>query len=122
VDQPLSLANALHFLEDEQLSSVEFVQDYVQLRFNGPCLTVYTNAHKVTKDGSSIAWGDTGYRDALCGLITHTVKKVLLKDSESLSITLDDSSVWFISLRDEDYRGPEALMYSDDFRELWFVV
>ena len=118
----MSFANALHFLEGEQLSSVEFVQDYVQLRFDGPRLTVYTSVHKVTRNEKSVAWGDAGYRDALCSLIGHKVKKALVIDSESLSFTFDDGSVWSMSLRDEDYRGPEALMYNDDLREIWYVV
>jgi hypothetical protein len=76
----------------------------------------------VTRNGAAITWGEAAYRDAICALIKHSVKQALVTDSESLSFTFDDDSVWSISLRDEDYSGPEALMYSDDFRELRFVV
>lgn len=49
-----------------QLSSVEFVQDYVQFRFDGPCLTaitppVFTKASDVPLPGSA------GYRDEPAG-------------------------------------------------------
>ena len=33
----------LSVLIGHQLSSVEFVQDYLQLRFDGPCLTAVTH-------------------------------------------------------------------------------
>ena len=117
-----ALSETLRVLQDEQLSSVEFVQDYVQLRFNGPCLTVYTDVQTVTENGSSRAWDEPGYRDALCNLIAHRVKQVLLVDSESLSLTFDNGVTWAVSLRDEHYRGPEAFMYRDDLRKLCFVV
>jgi hypothetical protein len=39
---PHQVANPLELLEGTQLSSVEFVQDYVQLRFDGPTLTAVT--------------------------------------------------------------------------------
>ena len=122
MDEPLSFNNALQFLVGEQLSSVEFVADYVQLRFNGPCLTVYTIAQKVAKDELAKTWGEPGYCDALCSLIMCTLKQAHVVSNEYLSLTFDDGSVWSVSLRDEDYRGPEAIYYTDNQRELIYVV
>jgi len=52
MEKESSLVDALQVLIGEQLNSVEFVLDYVQLRFNGPCLSVYTNVQKVTRNGT----------------------------------------------------------------------
>jgi hypothetical protein len=55
----------LSSIENEYLSSVEFVMDYVQLYFCGPTLTAY--AELDTREGDfSFKASDPGYRDALC--------------------------------------------------------
>jgi hypothetical protein len=119
MDEPKTLDEALKQLIGEQLSSVEFVQDYLQLRFSGPCLNVYSGLHRVTSSVSSLVWGQPGYRDALCGLISHKVKKAEVLSDERISFIFDNESVWSMSLRKQDYRGPEAF----EFRAgtLWFV-
>lgn len=95
--------------------------DYVQLRFSGPCLTVYTIVQKVGKDGLTKTWGEPGFRDALCNIIAHNLKQAHVVSGEHLSLTFDDGSTWSVSLSDEDYRGPEAIQYMDQQRELWYV-
>src|SRR5690242_9135647 len=52
-------------IHGSQLSSVEFVQDYVQLRFDGPCLTAITWP-VVTVGQQRFRLETPGYRDALC--------------------------------------------------------
>jgi hypothetical protein len=96
-NESVTLTEALQMLEGEQLSSVEFVQDYVQLRLDGPCLTVYTISQTVTRKTSTVTSGEPGYRDALCHLITHKVVQTLVVESECLSLTFDDGSVWSMS-------------------------
>jgi hypothetical protein len=95
--------------------------DYVQLRFNGPCLTVYTLSHQIIKNGKSISWGEPGYRDALCDLIACVVKRTEIVDAERVSLAFENDAVWNMSLRDEDYRGLEAMMFNDDINKYWFV-
>lgn len=113
-----TFADALKRLEGEQLSSVEFVlQDYVQLRFNGPCLNAY-NRHWITSGPSKIMWGEPGYCDALCKLAAHTVQKTKLTDEE-LTIAFDNNEAWIMSLRNEDYRGPEAFYFTDHTGTFW---
>ena len=120
-DEPLSFSNALQFLIGEYLSSVTFVMDYVQLSFSGPSLTVYTTVQKVIKGGFVQSWGEPGFRDALCNIIAHNLEQANVVSGELLSLTFDDGSIWSVSLRDEDYRGPEAIQYRDEQRELWYV-
>ena len=113
---------ALQILVGEQLSSVEFVMDYVQLRFNGQCLTVYSAAHQIKTNGVSVVWGESGYRDALCNLITHKVREINLAVSERLSLIFDGGSAWSLSLCNSDYVGPEALMFTDEMSKSCFVI
>ena len=61
-------------LISSQLSSIEFVQDYLQIRFDGPCINV-TNPLTVKADGKEITSWDAGFRDLLCGQITKTVRR-----------------------------------------------
>jgi hypothetical protein len=117
-----TLEQALHVLIGRQLSSVEFVHDYVQLRFDGHCLTIYSTAHTIAASGLSLRWVQPGYRDALCNLISHKVRAIEMYLSEKLSLTFDNDSVWTLSLRDSDYRGPEALMLTDENGKSLFVL
>src|SRR5438270_1970802 len=121
MNEPKTFNEALKRLIGEQLSSVEFVQDYLQLRFDGPCLTVYGEVKHVFRNQSSISWGQPGYRDTLCGLIAHQVRKTELKTDENISLMFDNESVWSMSLRKEDRHGPEALMYVDCSNNIWIV-
>jgi hypothetical protein len=117
-----TVEQALQVLIGNQLSSVEFVQDHVQLRFDGPCLTIYNAAHTVTANGFSVRWGQPGYRDALCNLIKHKVCEIKMSPSEKLSLTFEKDLVWSLSLRDSDYDGPEALMLTDENSKSLFVL
>lgn len=100
-------------IEGSQLSSVEFVLDYVQLRFNGVfTLTVYTWP-SIRRGAVMIKWGDVEFRNALCDLITHTVLSTSVRPEEVLEITFDDNTVFGVSLKDDDYVCPEAITFSD---------
>jgi hypothetical protein len=93
----------------EQLSAVSFVMDYLQLQFNAYFLTVLTSL-TVVVDQSSHRPGDLHYRNTLCERITHKVEEVVLT-SECLRIGFDDDAVFEISLKEEDYVGPEAINF-----------
>lgn len=104
----------------EQLSSVEFVMDYVQLRFNGPTLTAVT--HPVVEvHGRVYSWGECGFRDALCERIAKRVTSALVKPGDLLRIEFADSSAVKISLRDEDYVGAEAVIFDSGPAHFWVL-
>ncbi len=65
--------HALHELLGQQLSSVWFVWDYVQLRFDEPPVNVYAMPAIQLADGGSLRPGDLGYADALVGQIGATL-------------------------------------------------
>ena len=99
-------------LEGQELTAVEFVSDYVRLRFDGPLLTLYAWPHVLLED-FSIAFGQPEYRNALCAQIGEMVAKAELKELDSLTIEFESGTVIALSLREEDLDGPEAGIYSE---------
>lgn len=95
-------------LEGEQLGSVTFVQDYIQLHFDGQGINVYMPM-SVDAGGITVWSGDIQFRNALCGQIAKVVLSISFQEGESMSITFNDNSRIAISLRAADYSGPEAL-------------
>src|SRR6202012_3883986 len=100
-------------IEGQELSAVEFVSDYVRLRFDGPLLTLYAWPHILLED-FSVAFGEPEYRNALCAQIGEMVAKASLEEDESLTVELESGTVIALSLREEDLDGPEAGSYSAD--------
>ena len=108
-------------LESEQLSSVEFVQDYLQLRFDGPTINVM-NPILVVSGGRQARTGEDQFRNALCEQITKIVRYVNVVEEKSLDIGFEDGSTISISLKLEDYnKGPEAVYYHG-FADQWSGV
>lgn len=103
-----------------QLSSVEFVQDYVQLHFDGPSLAAITHP-VVAAGGTHFEWGSPGYRDALCERIGKTVQEVAVVGGRDIQIKFSDGPRILISLQPEDYRGPEAAVFIGAPGEAWVV-
>jgi hypothetical protein len=106
-------------LKGRVLSSVEFVQDYMQLRFDGPVLTTYT-LPTVSAEGTAIAFGDPEYRNRICAEIGREVRATGL-DKDVVAIQFTDGAEFRISLRDEDYRGPEAVQFQSEPGQVWIL-
>jgi hypothetical protein len=98
---------ALSRIVGEQLSAVVFVQDYLQLQFDGPTLTLLTRISVRSSGGEAVAEGAAGWRDALCGQITRIVKAVRINEGD-LVVDFADGSAISASIRPEDYRCAEA--------------
>lgn len=98
-------------IEGQELTSVEFVSDYVRLRFDGPMLTLYAWPHVLLED-FSLAFSQPEYRNALCAQIGEMVGKAELKELDSMTIEFESGTVIALSLREEDMDGPEAGTYS----------
>jgi hypothetical protein len=98
-----------------QLSAVTFVMDYLQLWFDGPGINVYTPLTVVSGD-QRITDGEPGFRDVLCAQIAKTVAALDLRPADAFAITFEDASCLSISLRPEDYTGPEAF-YAHHFKD-----
>jgi hypothetical protein len=98
-------------LEGQELTAVEFVSDYLRLRFDGPMLTLYAWPQILLAD-FSIAYGEPEYRNALCAQIGEMVAKAALDEMESLTVEFESGTVIALSLREEELDGPEAGSYS----------
>lgn len=100
-------------LEGQELTAVEFVADYLRLRFDGPMLTLYAFPHVLLAD-FSVAFGEPEYRNALCAQIGETVATAKLEELDALTVEFESGTVLALSLREEDQDGPEAGSYSED--------
>jgi hypothetical protein len=105
-------------IEGEQLSAVTFVQDYIQLHFDGPVVTAIT-LPIVIIDDTSFGVGAPGYRDRLCGQIAKKVVRAYVRPADRLQIEFLDGSTLVISLRPKDYRAAEAVIFSDGMTKKW---
>ena len=94
-----------------ELNAVEFVQDYVQLRFETPLLTFYAWPHVLFSE-YSLAYGEPEYRNALCALIGEKVEEATLEEGDSLTLKFENDTVIALSLREEDLDGPQAGAFS----------
>ena len=73
----------------EQLSAVTFVQDYLQLQFDGPSLNALTVV-TVASPGGQAKSGEDQFRNLLCSCITRQVLGVEVREHEALHIRLAD--------------------------------
>ena len=109
---------SLQMLIGEQLSAVTFVQDYLQLHFDGPRLTVFS--HPVIRFGDQTFYGGkSGFRDALCNNIAKKVTEVRVAYGESISIRFADGSTINIPLQDAACLDGEAVTFDAGGNVWW---
>lgn len=101
-------------LRGAQLSAVTFVQDYLQLWFDGPGINI-TNPLTVQIGQTAVTSWKPGFRDALCTQIAKIVSAAEILDGEAFIIRFKDDSLISVSLRREDYTSPEAI-YAHGFK------
>ena len=87
-------------LKGEQLSSVIFVQDYLQLDFDGLRLTCY-KWPKVIIDKVSYSFGESEYRNAICRIIASEVEDINTT-SIDVSIKFKSGVILFPIVDDEE--------------------
>ena len=118
----MSVASEATFkrLEGEHLISVHFLQHYLQLHFEESLLNIYTPV-TVSAVGTATRNDTDGFRDGLCGQIAKRVEAVSLVPSEALIIAFEDGSQLSISLRPDDYAGPEAVE-ARGLAEKWVAI
>jgi hypothetical protein len=99
-------------IEGEELKSVAFVEDFLELRFGAPVLTLYDWPYVLLTD-FSVGYGEPEYRNALCAQIGETVATASLEEDDALTIEFGNGAVFGLSLREEDVDGPESGSYSE---------
>jgi hypothetical protein len=104
-------------LVGEQLSAVCFVQDYLQLEFDGYKLTTYTTPLVETKPDEWLAYEHDQYKNGLCRFIARQVERVVCEPGHVL-ISFQGCSE---RIRLPLHEGQDNIYYTD-FEERWFVV
>lgn len=106
----------------QQLSSVEFVQNYLQLHFDGKSITYYVWP-TITVDAKIYKIDDTGYRDAMCKIITQEVDRIEFVEDKSLTLYFDNTAQIFLSLvRNESNTDIVEFIYFRGLDSEWFVL
>ena len=100
-------------IEGEELKSVAFVEDFLELRFGAPVLTLYDWPYVLLTD-FSVGFGEPEYRNALCAQIGEMVAKASLEELEAMTVEFESGTVIALSLREEELSGPQAGSYSED--------
>jgi len=100
-------------IEGEELLSILFFQDSVALDFSGPVLTLFHWPEVFIPEGAQIgegsyAYGDPGYRDAMCLQIGEPSETISFEEGVALEIKFENGTIFRSSLREEDYEGSEA--------------
>ncbi len=114
-----SSKNALDVLIGNQLSGVLFIQDYVQLQFDGPGLTAL-NWPIVTVADTDYSFGMADYRNVLCERITKIVQRTSVIEGQEIRIDLDDESSISISLTpSEDPAMSEMAIFDNGPKDFW---
>jgi hypothetical protein len=98
-------------IDDEELKSVTFIEDFLELRFGAPLLTLYAWPYVMLTD-FSVAFGEPEYRNALCAQIGETVAAASLEEDDALTIELSNGVVLGLSLREEDVDIPVSGAFS----------
>ena len=104
----------LDVLVEQQMSAVIFVQDYLQLDFDGKRLTLNVWP-KVSLDGTTFVSADTGYKDALCSLIGRKVVAVSEAEIE-IGLIFDEAQV---SIDLSVNIGVEHMIFEDTLTNAW---
>ena len=99
-------------IEGQELTAVEFIGDHLRLYFDGPRFTLYDWPTVLLSD-FSVAFGEPEYRNALCAHMGQLVEKAVLEDEESLTIELENGTVFGLSLHGEDLDGPVVGSFSE---------
>lgn len=89
----LTLKEAMSEIVGRQLSSVTFVQDYLQLDIDGSSLTAYT-APAVDLGSQPLRRGEVGWRDALCEQIGSYIQQVEV-DERHVALLFENGATIF---------------------------
>lgn len=94
-------------LVGEQLSGVCFVQDYVELDFNGPILRSIADP-LITGPSQEMKFPQPGSRDALCALIGRKVTKAKIQVRENLNLDFGEGYTFSIPLDSDHAQNGES--------------
>lgn len=92
------------------LTSVQFVMDYLILGFEPKgALTTLVWPEVIDRNGA-ITFGKLGYRDRLCDLITHVIRRAEIDDNDTILLRFDPTEELRIPLKSQDAPGERAVL------------
>lgn len=94
------------------VSAVTFVQDYLQLHFDGPLLNLFVWP-RVAEPAAVLNFGMAGYRDALCALIGKTLSAVTEEAGVALCLHFTHGIAIEVPLLPDFRQCPEAVVFLD---------
>lgn len=106
-------------LVGRNLATVVFLRWYLQLTFDGPCLTCETWP-TVSVGNGDVCYGDVGYRDALCSLLSEVVVSTQERTGLGLLIEMESGEIRIHPSAD-DLEGPEIARLSGFEDGRWMV-
>ena len=111
IDPKLDANGAILFSEIEgaELTSVQFVMDYLILGFRGRGALTTLVWPEVVQHRRPLVFGMSDYRDALCALLTSVVEKTQITEDETIVITFHSGVHLRIALRNAKHAGERAI-------------
>ncbi len=113
-------SEALAALVGQELTSLEFVMDYVQLHFDRQHLSIISPPVLVA-EGCQHGWESRELCQLLRECIRRRVVSTSVREGDRLTLCFDNGYELSVSLRPQDYVAPEAVEYTpDDLKgEMW---
>jgi hypothetical protein len=112
---------SIETLAGEVINSVCFVEDYVEIHFNGPILRCLANPVLKLR-GETFVFPAPGSRDALCSIIGFQVAELELQDEIAIRLRLDPEGTLLVPLDRESRVGSEAAHFVsviDNVMDVW---
>ena len=109
----------LNQIVGERLTAITFVLDYYQFQFDGPMFNVLTPVSVASAAGRAVS-GDDQFRNLVCGQIAKVVRSASVQEGDAIVVTFEDGSEVRFSLKQEDYPGPEAVIFYGN-ADVWGV-
>jgi len=112
--------NPFNCLIGKELSSIEFVRDYIQFRFDGPCITAITDPF-IFVEGQQYNRSNVEFCNNLLSFINLSVVKTHLIANKIITIEFSHNRSINISLNPNDYKGNSAEAVNFDIKNggLW---
>ena len=100
-------------LAGQELHAVEFVDDFLQLRFSEASLLTLYEWPSIVLAEYAVSFGEPEYRNQLCALLGEEVERAEHDEGATLTLHFTNATVLALSLREEDLSGPEAGTFSE---------
>lgn len=104
--------NLLFSIIDKHLSAVVFVQDYIQLQFDGNIMTIL-NFPTVKLENNHFEFGDVEYRNKICEQINKRITDICVEEG-SVDLHFNDHSIVGVLLDYEKSATPEIIIFQNE--------